>query len=78
MHIFMFKSQATNGLRAFAGDSVGTKLPPQHGPWQSIAVYRPMKDLPHKMSRKAVEKAIERQGFQMWRLKTKTPEKQDT
>jgi hypothetical protein len=72
MHIFMFKSQAANGLRAFAGDSVGTKLPPQHGPWQSIGVYRPMKDLPHNMSRKAVERAIEKTGYQLWRLKAKT------
>jgi hypothetical protein len=74
MHIFMFKSQTANGLRAFAGDSVGSKLPAHHGPWQSLGVFRPMKDLPHKMPRAAVEKAIERQGFQLWRLKDKPDE----
>ena len=31
MHIFMFKSEASNDLRAFAGDSSGSKLPAQHG-----------------------------------------------
>ena len=36
MHIFMFKSQARSDLRAFAGDSSGSKLPAQHGPWQAI------------------------------------------
>ena len=69
MHIFMFKSQARSELRAFAGDSSGSKLPAQHGPWQPTGVIRPDRAPPHNLPRRAIEKAITSQGFQLWRVK---------
>ncbi len=71
MRIFMFKSEAKSDLRAFAGDSAGSKLPRQHGPWHAVGVIRPEKDPPHNLSRDAIEKAIEETGFQLWRMKPK-------
>ena len=71
MHIFMFKSEARSERRAFAGDSSGSKLPAQHGPWQATGVIRPDRAPPHNFSRRAIEKAINGQGFQLWRLKAK-------
>jgi hypothetical protein len=71
MRIFMFKSDAKGGLCAFAGDSEGSKLPQQHGPWHATGVIRPDKDPPHNFSRSAIEKAIDDQGFQLWRIKPK-------
>ncbi len=69
MHIYMFKSEAKNGLRAFAGDREGSKLPQKHGPWTGVGVLRPDKDPPHHLSRDAIEKAIGTEGFQLWRMK---------
>ena len=40
MRIFIFKSQANNTLRAFAGEAGGQKLPSQFGPWHAIGVIR--------------------------------------
>lgn len=71
MRIFMFKSAGKNDLRAFAGDSAGSKLPQQHGPWHATGVIRPEKDPPHNFSRASVEKGIEAEGFQLYRVKTK-------
>lgn len=71
MRIFMFKSEGKSDLRAFAGDSAGSKLPRQHGPWHAVGVIRPEKDPPHNFSRDAIEKAIETTGFQLWRVKPK-------
>jgi hypothetical protein len=33
MRIYVFKSETTDRLRAFAGDPDMNKLPRQHGPW---------------------------------------------
>jgi hypothetical protein len=71
MRIFIFKSDANSGLRAFAGDSAGSKLPQQHGPWHATGVIRPDTDPPHNLPRAAIEKAIAQQGFQLWRVKPK-------
>lgn len=71
MRIFIFKSDAKTGLRAFAGDSAGSKLPQQHGPWHATGVIRPDKDPPHNLPRAAIEEAIEAKGFQLWRVKPK-------
>src|SRR6516165_12080367 len=71
MRIFMFKSEAKSELRAFAGDSAGSKLPRQHGPWHATGVIRPDKDPPYNLPRPAIEKAIKADGFQLWRLKSK-------
>jgi hypothetical protein len=37
MRIYIFKSETTQDLRAFAGDPAGGKLPPRHGPWTGTA-----------------------------------------
>ena len=68
MRIYIFKSETRRGLRAFAGDPVGSKLPNQHGPWTAIGVVRPEADPPHKFSRLSIERAIDGDGFQLWRL----------
>ena len=44
LHIYIFKSETRRGLRAFAGDPAGSKLPNQHGPWAAIGVVRPEAD----------------------------------
>jgi hypothetical protein len=70
MRIYIFKSEQRE-LRAFAGDPVGSKLPQQHGPWTAIGVIRPVSNPPHRFSRAAIERAINHDGFQLWRLSTK-------
>ena len=42
MRLFIFKSEANTGLglRAFAGDAAGRKLPDQFGPWRQIGAVR--------------------------------------
>ena len=69
MHIVMVKSEARGDLRAVAGDSSGSKLPAPHGAWQATGVIRPDRAPPHNLSRRAIEKAINSQGFQLWRVK---------
>jgi hypothetical protein len=69
LRIFIFKSEASSGLRAFAGDPAGSQLPRQHGPWHATGVIRDDKEPPHSFSRAAIEKAIGETGFQLWRMK---------
>ena len=69
MRFYIFKSEATKNLRAFAGDVGGTKLPGQHAPWTVTGVVGDEALPPHNLSRKAIEGAIESEGFQLWRLK---------
>ena len=71
MRIFMFKSDAKGELCAFAGDAEGSKLPQQHGPWTVTGVVRPEGNPPHMFSRVAIERAINAEGFQLWRLSAK-------
>ena len=71
MRIYIFKSETRKDLRAFAGDSAGSKLPQQHGPWTGIGVVRPEADPPHRFSRVTIERAVADDGFQLWRLKAK-------
>jgi hypothetical protein len=68
VRIYIFKSETRSGLRAFAGDPAGGKLPQQHGPWTATGVVRSDADPPHKFSRVSIELAIEGEGFQLWRL----------
>jgi len=75
MRIFIHKSDAVDGLRAFSGDPEGSKLPSQFRPWHAIGVIRPDKDPPHKLPRDEIEKAIDTQGFQLWRMKAKAAAK---
>jgi hypothetical protein len=69
MRIYVFKSELQKGLRAFAGDLTGSKLPEQFRPWHPVGVIGPGKEPPHQLPRNAIEKAIQDQGFQLWRMK---------
>ena len=73
MRIFAFASETRTGLHAFAGDKVGSRLPSRVGPWRLIFGSAPGRQLPHGISRAAMEQAIRAEGFQMWRLKTEDP-----
>jgi hypothetical protein len=75
MNIYIFKSEGKLELRAFAGDAQGSKLPSQFRPWHAVGVISTGKALPHKISRAAVEDAIEVQGFQLWRIKSQETER---
>jgi hypothetical protein len=69
MRFYIFKSETTKHLRAFAGDASGSKLPEQHAPWTAIGVVAAEASPPHNLSRETIEEAIEAEGFQLWRLK---------
>jgi hypothetical protein len=69
VRIYIFKSETRKELRAFASDPAGAKLPKQHGPWTVTGIVGPSSAPPHNMSRDTIEKAIESEGFQMWRMK---------
>jgi hypothetical protein len=71
VRIYIFKSETTKGLRAFAGDPAGIKLPEKHGPWSVTGVVADNKAPPHKLSREVIEQAIADEGFQLWRLSKK-------
>ena len=68
IRIYIFKSETRKHLRAFAADPRGSKLPDHHGPWTATGIIGPSSAPPHKMSRETIEKAIAKEGFQMWRL----------
>jgi hypothetical protein len=72
MRIYVFKSDLQKGLRAFAGDLAGSKLPDQFAPWHAVGVIGPDKKPPHRLPRNQIEEAIAEQGFQLWRMKAKT------
>jgi hypothetical protein len=69
MRIYVFKSETTERLRAFASDPDVHKLPYQHGPWTATGAIASGSAPPHKFSRAAIEKAIDAKGFQLWRLR---------
>jgi len=69
MRIFMFTSQAKDGLNAFAGDAEGSKLPERYGPWGITGVLQTRQNPPHNFSRRDIESAIGSSGFQLWRTK---------
>lgn len=71
MRIFIFKSEARPELRAFAAELDGSQLPKQFRPWRAIGAIAPDRDPPHELSRAVIEQAIERQGFQLWRMSKK-------
>jgi hypothetical protein len=72
MRIFIFKSEVNPDLRAFCGDLAGIKLPGQFKPWHAVGAVAPTQDLPYKIARDDIEKAISESGFQLFRLKKKT------
>jgi hypothetical protein len=69
MRLFMFKSEGTRGLHAFARDPGGQELPARHGPWTAVGVVREDKDPPYRMSRGLIEKSFADQGFQLYKVK---------
>jgi hypothetical protein len=71
MRIYVFKSETRQELHAFAGDPAGEKLPQQHGPWTATGVVAPGRAPPHRFPREAIEKAIDTEGFQLWRVRDK-------
>jgi hypothetical protein len=70
MRLYIFKSETTKNLRAFAGEEGGTKLPDSHAPWKVTGVVAAGATPPHNLPRDTIEEAIETDGFQLWRLKT--------
>ena len=72
MRIYIFKSETTKALRAFAGDAAGSMLPKGHGPWTATGIIGADKDPPHSFPRDAIERAIDAEGFQLWRRLEKT------
>lgn len=75
MRIYVFKSETSKQLRAFAGDPGGSKLPKQHGPWTATGIVPTDRDPPHNFPRPAIETAIDSVGFQLWRMGKKTAAK---
>lgn len=71
MRFYIFKSDTTKGLCAFAGDPSGSKLPEQHGPWVVTGVVAAEKAPPYRLSRETIEEAIATEGFQLWRMRKK-------
>jgi hypothetical protein len=71
MRLFIFESDASAGLRAFAGDAGGRDLPNQFRPWREIGVVRTGSAPPFNLSRDTIETAIGSHGFQLWRIKPK-------
>jgi hypothetical protein len=71
MRLYIFKSDANTELRAFAGDPAGSKLPDRFRPWRVVGAVGPESAPPHDLSRPAIERAIDTNGFQLWRLKAK-------
>jgi hypothetical protein len=69
MRFYIFKSNTTKDLRAFAGEPSGSKLPSNHGPWTVTGVVSADRVPPRNLSRDAIEAAIGGQGFQLWRFK---------
>jgi hypothetical protein len=69
MQIYIFTSESSANLRAFAGDSSGSKLPSNHGPWSQDGAIRQGDHPPHHFSRAKIEQAIKFDGFQLWRMK---------
>jgi len=69
MRIYVFKSETNSGLRAFVGDVGGRNLPEQFRPWHAAGVIEDDDDPPHNLSRREIERAIDVNGFQLWRMK---------
>jgi hypothetical protein len=70
MRFYIFKSETTKNLRAFAADVGGERLPGHHAPWTVTGVVGVDAAPPNNLSREIIEGAIEAEGFQLWRLKT--------
>src|SRR5215475_12723692 len=69
MRIYVFKSETTERLRAFAGDPDVNKLPRQHCPWTATGTISPNNAPPYNLSRDAIEKASNAERFPLSRLR---------
>ncbi|MBN8920961.1 MAG: hypothetical protein J0H62_09875 [Rhizobiales bacterium] len=78
MRLYMFNSEAREGLRAFAADPAGASLPKQFAPWRATGVVREDVAPPASMSRATIEEGIAANGFQMWRMKKPAAAKEPT
>jgi hypothetical protein len=72
MQIYMFRSETKRELRAFAADRAGSQLPGKFAPWHVTGVITPERRPPHNLPRETIERAINDQGFQLWRMKAAT------
>jgi len=73
MRIFVFKSEAREGLHAFAGDLAGFRLPEQFKPWSATGSIAADGNFPYKnLSREGIETAIRDHGYQLYRVKKPT------
>jgi len=63
------KSEAGTGLRAFAGEPAGSKLPDQFRPWHAVGVIPAEKAPPHNLSRETIEKVINSDGISFGALR---------
>jgi hypothetical protein len=72
MQIYMFRSETKRELHAFAADRAGSQLPDKFAPWHATGVITPERKPPHNLPRDQIERAINDQGFQLWRMKTAT------
>jgi hypothetical protein len=72
MRIFIFKSDASPELRAFAGDIGGSRLPDRFRPWRVVGAVAADRQPPYKLSRDVIETAIKDCGYQLWRMRKKT------
>jgi len=71
MRLYIFKSEAQEGLQAFAGDPAGSKLPSRFAPWHAVGVVAADKAPPHQLPRADIERAVEDSGFQLWRRRAR-------
>ena len=67
MRLYMFTSQAKSDLHAFAADERGTRLPPKYAPWGLTGTLGTRASPPHNFARRDIERAVESDGFQLWR-----------
>ena len=72
MRIYILKSEARSGLRAFSDDRSGVKLPARFRPWHTFGAIAADNDPPRGFSRDEIERAIRDTGFQLWRMKQQT------
>jgi hypothetical protein len=69
MQIYIFRSDAKRELRAFAGDRAGSQMPEKFAPWHATGVIASERKPPHNLPRDQIERAINENGFQLWRMK---------
>lgn len=67
--IYVFESETREGLFAFVGEPSGSHLPERHGPWRAATESGETEPKLSRVDRNAVEQAVKRDGFQLWRKK---------